>query len=64
VPLRPAHPTDPARAAYDQRVEVLTEALAEAVTEVGRLRARLLALERTDRKKRSVRLPGVLVRSA
>ena len=31
---RPAS-TDPARAAYDQRVDVLTEALAEAVAEVG-----------------------------
>ncbi len=38
VPLRPTGSTDPARAAYDQRVDVLTEALAEAVTEVGRLR--------------------------
>ena len=64
VPRRPAHSTDPARAAYDQRVDVLTEALVEAVTEVGRLRERLRELERTDRKKRSVRLPGVLVRSA
>ena len=64
VPVRPAHSTDPARAAYDLRVDVLTESLAEAVTEVGRLRARLRELERTDRKKRSVRLPGVLVRSA
>ena len=41
VPLRPAHSTDPARAAYDQRVDVLTEALVEAVTEVGRLREQL-----------------------
>ncbi len=64
VPRRRAHSTDPARAAYDQRVDVLTEVLVEAVTEVGRLRERLRELERTDRKKRSVRLPGVLVRSA
>ena len=27
VPLRPADSTDPARAAYDQRVDVLTAAL-------------------------------------
>jgi hypothetical protein len=45
-------------------VDVLTEALAEAVTEVGRLREQLRVLEGTDRKKRSVRLPGVFVRSA
>ena len=60
VPLRSAHSTDPARAAYDQRVDVLTEALAEAVTEVGRLREQLRQTERP----RSVRLPGVFVRSA
>ena len=47
VPRRPAHSTDPARAAYDQRVDVLTEALVEAVTEVGRLREQLRELERT-----------------
>ncbi len=64
VPVRPTGSTDPARAAYDQRVDVLTEALVEAVTEVGRLREQLHELERTDRKKRSVRLPGVFVRSA
>ena len=64
VPPRPTGSTDPARAAYDQRVDVLTEALAEAVTEVGRLREQLRVLEGTDRKKRSVRLPGVFVRSA
>jgi hypothetical protein len=64
VPRRWAHSTDPARAAYDQRVDVLTEVLVEAVTEVGRLRERLRELEQTDRRKRSVRLPGVLVRSA
>ncbi len=62
VPLRAAHSTDPARAAYDGRVELVTEALVEAVTEVGRLRERLRGLERTGR--RSVRLPGVFVRSA
>ena len=60
VPLRRSHSTDPARAAHDQRVDVLTEALVEAVTEVGRLREQLRATER----KRSVRLPGVFVRSA
>ena len=46
VPVRPADSTDPARAAYDERVDVLTEALAEAVAEVGRLRERLRELER------------------
>ena len=46
VPRRRAHSTDPARAAYDQRVDVLTEVLVEAVTEVGRLRERLRELER------------------
>ena len=63
VPTRPTGSTDPARAAYDQRVDVLTEALTEAVTEVGRLREQLRVLEGTDRR-RSVRLPGVFVRSA
>ncbi|MXG89676.1 hypothetical protein [Nocardioides flavescens] len=48
---------------YDAREEVLTRALAEAVAEVGRLRERVRELERTQRK-RSVRLPGVLVRGA
>ena len=42
----PAHSTDPARAAYDQRVDVLTAALVEAVTEVGRLREQLRETER------------------
>jgi hypothetical protein len=63
VPRRPAHPTDPTRAAYEDRLDVVTEALIEAVTEVGRLRERLLELEKPERK-RSVRLPGVFVRSA
>jgi len=48
---------------YDAREEVLTRALAEAVAEVGRLRERVRELERAQRK-RSVRLPGVLVRGA
>ena len=64
IPLRAGHSTDPARAAYDQRVDVLTAALVEAVTEVGRLREQLRETERGDRKGRSVRLPGVFVRSA
>jgi hypothetical protein len=50
-------------ATYDAREEVLTRALAEAVAEVGRLRERVRELERSQRK-RSVRLPGVLVRGA
>jgi hypothetical protein len=60
VPLRRAHSTDPARVAHDLRLDVLTEALVEAVTEVGRLREQL----RVTKRKRSVRLPGVFVRSA
>jgi hypothetical protein len=63
VPGRTGAPTDRAVAAYDDRVDILTGALAEAVTEVGRLRERVRELERRD-GKRSVRLPGVLVRSA
>ncbi len=61
--VRPADATDPARAAYDDRIDMLTDALAEAVAEVGRLRERLRELERGDRK-RSVRLPGVFVGGA
>jgi hypothetical protein len=58
VPVRPAAPTDPARAAYDDRVEVLTDALSEAVAELGRLRARLSLTEhrnaKLERKRRKL----------
>ena len=45
VPSRAASSTDPARAAYDDRVDVLAGALVEAVTEVGRLREQLSLLQ-------------------
>jgi hypothetical protein len=50
VPVRPAAPTDPARAAYDDRVDILNGALSEAVAEVGRLRARLFVAEERNAK--------------
>ncbi len=50
VPVRPAGPTDPARAAYDERVDILNDALSEAVAEVGRLRELLAAAERRNLK--------------
>jgi len=56
VPVRQGAPTDPARAAYDDRVAILADALTEAVTEVGRLRERLAAAEqratKTEKKRR------------
>jgi len=56
VPVRPAAATDPARAAYDDRVDILADALTEAVAEVGRLRERLAAAEqrakKTERRRR------------
>ena len=75
VPVRPASSTDPARAAYDDRIDVLSGALVEAVTEVGRLREELSLPRRTlarcsaeavggwprSADAASVRLPGVLV---
>jgi hypothetical protein len=58
VPVRQAASTDPARAAYDDRVEVLNDALSEAVVELGRLRARLALLEERnatlERKRRKL----------
>ena len=50
VPARLAASTDPARAAYDDRIDILAGALGEAVTEVGRLREQL-ALLRADQAK-------------
>ena len=41
VPVRPSASTDPARAAYDDRAELLAGALSEAVAEIGRLREKL-----------------------
>ncbi len=51
VPLRPAGSTDPARAAYDDRVDILMAALSEAVAEIGRLRLRV-ASEAARRPRR------------
>ena len=63
VPVRPASSTDPARAAYDDRIDILTGALAEAVAEVGRLREQL-SLLRADRPSCSARSAGGWPRSA
>jgi len=56
VPVRPAAATDPARASYDVRVDILNTALSEAVAEVGRLREQLAAAQqrssKLDRKRR------------
>ena len=56
VPVRPAASSDPARASYDDRVDILAASLTEAVAEVGRLRERLAAAEqraaKTERKRR------------
>jgi hypothetical protein len=56
VPVRPASSTDPARAAYDDRIDILSGALSEAVAEVGRLREELSLLRsaqaKLQRKKR------------
>jgi hypothetical protein len=62
VPARPAASTDPARAAYDDRIDVLSGALAEAVGEVGRLREQLSVLRADQAKgqrKRRRRLAAV-----
>jgi hypothetical protein len=59
VPGRQAGPTDPARASYDDRIEILNGALSETVAEVVRLRQALtLAQEhnaRLERKRRKLR---------
>jgi hypothetical protein len=52
VPVRPAGSTDPARAAYDDRVDLLSGALAEAVAEVGRLRAQRAQVSAAARRPR------------
>ncbi len=59
VPVRPAGPTDPARASYDDRIDILNGALSEAVAEVGRLRQQLtVASERNARLERKGRKLG------
>lgn len=55
VPVRPAGSTDPARAAYDDRVDILTTALSEAVAEIGRLRAELASGAARRLRRRSAR---------
>ena len=51
VPVRPAGPTDPTRASYDDRVDILNRALSEAVAEVGRLRQQLSVAARRPRRR-------------
>ena len=50
VPLRPGRATDPARVSLEDRVDILNDALAEAVAEIGRLRLRLSAAARRPRR--------------
>jgi hypothetical protein len=59
--LVPARSEDEATS-YDERIAVLNASLLEAVAEIGRLREQVHRLE--TGRKRSVRLPGVLVRGA
>ena len=55
VPMRLASSTDPARASYDDRVDILAGAVVEAVTEVGRLREQLALLHpKPDRRRRKL----------
>jgi hypothetical protein len=58
VPVRAAGSTDPALAAYDDRVDILNAALSEAVAEIGRLREALARAEqrssKLDRKHRKL----------
>jgi hypothetical protein len=54
VPVRAGASTDPARAAHDDRVDILTDALAEAVAEVGRLREELSQLRRKEKTRRKL----------
>jgi hypothetical protein len=51
VPVRPARSTDPARAAYEDRLDLLSGALSEAVAEVGRLRLEVSAAARRPRRR-------------
>ena len=55
VPVRPAGPTDPARAAYEDRIDILNGALSEAVAEVGRLRQELASEAARRPRRRSAR---------
>ena len=52
VPVRTADPVDPARAAYDHRVEILSGAISEAVAEIGRLREQLASASGAARRPR------------
>jgi hypothetical protein len=58
VPVRPAGSTDPARAAYEDRIDILNGALSEAVAEVGRLREQLAQVQqrsaKLDKKRRKL----------
>jgi hypothetical protein len=55
VPVRPARSTDPARAAYEDRLDLLSGALSEAVAEVGRLRQQLASGAARRPRRRSAR---------
>jgi hypothetical protein len=50
VPARPSGSTDPARATFEDRVDILNGALSEAVAEVGRLREQLALAEKRSAK--------------
>jgi len=52
VPGRQAGPTDPSRASYEDRIEILNGALSEAVAEVVRLREQLTAARKRENKRR------------
>jgi len=58
VPGRRAGPTDPARASYDDRIEILNGALSEAVAEVIRLREQLTAVRKTEKRCRKLLAPA------
>jgi len=58
VPGHRAGPTDPARASYDDRVEILNGALSEAVAEIGRLREQLAAVRKTEKWRRKLLAPA------
>jgi hypothetical protein len=55
TPTRAAHPTDPSRASSEARVDVLRDALSDAVTEVARLRAQLAGLQQLSAAARRPR---------
>jgi hypothetical protein len=50
VPTRPSGSTDPARATFEDRLDILNGALSEAVAEVGRLREQLAHAEKRNAK--------------